>query len=27
MIFEPVEVLNTGNVEDAQFTAPNGASI
>jgi mannose-6-phosphate isomerase-like protein (cupin superfamily) len=27
MIFEPVEVLNTGNVEDAKFTAPKGASI
>ncbi len=27
LIFEPAEVLNTGNVVDAAFTAPNGAQI
>jgi mannose-6-phosphate isomerase-like protein (cupin superfamily) len=27
MIFEPAEVLNTGNVADAIYTAPNGAEI
>jgi mannose-6-phosphate isomerase-like protein (cupin superfamily) len=27
MIFEPAEVLNTGNVQDATFTAPKGTSI
>lgn len=27
MIFEPAEVRNTGNVEDATFTAPQGATI
>ena len=27
LLFEPAEVLNTGNVQDATFTAPNGATI
>jgi mannose-6-phosphate isomerase-like protein (cupin superfamily) len=27
MIFEPAEVLNTGNIEDAIFTAPKGARV
>jgi mannose-6-phosphate isomerase-like protein (cupin superfamily) len=27
MIFEPAEVLNTGNVQDAVYTAPKGAAI
>ena len=27
IIFEPVDVLNTGNVIDATFTAPKGATI
>ena len=27
LCFEPAEVLNTGNVQDAIFTAPNGVAI
>ena len=27
LIFEPAEVLNTGNVVDETFTAPQGARI
>lgn len=27
LLFEPAGVVNTGNVEDAQFTAPNGVAI
>lgn len=27
LIFEPAEVRNTGNVEDAEFTAPQGVAI
>lgn len=27
LIFEPAEVRNTGNVEDDEFTAPQGARI
>jgi mannose-6-phosphate isomerase-like protein (cupin superfamily) len=27
LIFEPAETLNTGNVVDPTFTAPNGAEI
>ena len=27
LIFEPAEVLNTGNVQDEAFTAPKGATI
>jgi mannose-6-phosphate isomerase-like protein (cupin superfamily) len=27
LLFEPAEVLNTGNITDAQFTAPVGAKI
>lgn len=27
LIFEPTEVLNTGNVTDAEFTAPRGVQI
>lgn len=27
LIFEPAETRNTGNVEDAYFTAPTGAKI
>ena len=27
LIFEPAEVLNTGNVVDSRFTAPQGARI
>jgi mannose-6-phosphate isomerase-like protein (cupin superfamily) len=27
MIFEPAEVLNTGNVKDETYTAPQGVSI
>ena len=27
MIFEPSEVVNTGNVIDAEFTAPGGVTI
>ncbi|HEY3739858.1 MAG TPA: cupin domain-containing protein [Bryobacteraceae bacterium] len=27
MLFEPSEVLNTGNVQDAVYTAPNGAEV
>jgi mannose-6-phosphate isomerase-like protein (cupin superfamily) len=27
LVFEPAEVRNTGNVVDARFTAPKGASL
>jgi mannose-6-phosphate isomerase-like protein (cupin superfamily) len=27
LIFEPADVLNTGNVTDARFTAPKGATV
>jgi len=27
MLFEPAEVLNTGNITDERFTAPVGAKI
>lgn len=27
LVFEPAEVLNTGNLVDARFTAPQGARI
>lgn len=27
LIFEPAEVRNTGNVEDAEFTAPQGVRL
>ena len=27
LIFEPAEVLNTGNLQDETFTAPKGATI
>jgi mannose-6-phosphate isomerase-like protein (cupin superfamily) len=27
LVFEPAATLNTGNVRDAQFTAPNGVRI
>ncbi|MES2987173.1 MAG: cupin domain-containing protein [Pseudomonadota bacterium] len=27
LIFEPSEVINTGNVADSQFTAPQGVTI
>jgi mannose-6-phosphate isomerase-like protein (cupin superfamily) len=27
LLFEPAQLLNTGNVEDEQFTAPIGAKI
>lgn len=27
LIFEPAEVLNTGNVVDARYTAPTGAKL
>ncbi len=27
LIFEPAEVLNTGNVMDERYTAPKGATI
>jgi mannose-6-phosphate isomerase-like protein (cupin superfamily) len=27
MLFEPVDVLNTGNVVSEEFTAPNGARV
>jgi mannose-6-phosphate isomerase-like protein (cupin superfamily) len=27
LLFEPQNVLNTGNIEDAQFTAPVGDKI
>ena len=27
LIFEPAEVINTGNVEDERFTAPVGVKI
>lgn len=27
LIFEPAEVLNTGNVIDETYTAPNGATV
>ena len=27
MIFEPAEVVNTGDVQDETFTAPNGAEV
>ena len=27
LIFEPAAVLNTGNVQDATYTAPNGVAI
>ena len=27
LVFEPAEVLNTGNVVDAVFTAPNGIRV
>jgi hypothetical protein len=27
LVFEPAQTRNTGNVVDAEFTAPNGAMI
>ena len=27
MIFEPAEILNTGNIVDSEFTAPQGVKI
>jgi len=27
LVFEPAEVLNTGNLRDEQFTAPQGIRI
>jgi mannose-6-phosphate isomerase-like protein (cupin superfamily) len=27
LIFEPANTRNTGNIHDAQFTAPNGATV
>jgi mannose-6-phosphate isomerase-like protein (cupin superfamily) len=27
LLFEPANTRNTGNIQDAQFTAPNGATV